>query len=58
MKTLLWIIKCISSIILLILSSKDKIFNIDILWADLQLAIQIDVAILVMLYLYTTTNKK
>lgn len=58
MKTLLWIIKCISSIILLILSSKDKIFNIDILWTDLQLAIQIDVVILIILYLYITANKK
>lgn len=58
MKTLLWIIKCISSIILLVLSSKDKIFNIDILWTDLQLAIQIDIVILIILYLYTTANKK
>lgn len=44
--------------ILLILSSKDKIFNIDILWTDLQLAIQIDVVILIILYLYITANKK
>lgn len=58
MKTLLWLIKCISSIILLVLSSKDKIFDIDILWADLQLAIDIDIVILIILYLYTTANKK
>ena len=58
MKTLLWLIKCISSIILLVLSSKDKIFGIDILWADLQLAIDIDIVILIILYLYTTANKK
>lgn len=50
MKRLIWILKCISSVILLFMITQDTFLGRDILWSDLTIAIWIDVLLLICLH--------
>ena len=50
MKKLIWILKCISSVVLLFMITEDTFLGRDILWSDLTIAIWIDVLLLICLH--------
>ena len=50
MKTFIWILKYISSVVLLFMITGDIFLGKDILWSDLTIAIWIDVLLLICLY--------
>ena len=50
MKTLIWIAKCISSVVLLFMITGDTFLGKEVLWSDLTIAIWIDVLLLICLY--------
>lgn len=50
MKTFIWILKCISSVILLFMITNDTFLGKEILWSDLTIAIWIDVLLLICLH--------
>lgn len=50
MKRLIWILKCISSVVLLFMITEDTFLRRDILWSDLTIAIWIDVLLLICLH--------
>lgn len=50
MKKILWILKCISSVVLLFMITGDTFLGKDILWSDLTIAIWIDVLLLICLH--------
>lgn len=51
MKTLIWILKCTSSVVLLFMITGDTFLGKEVLWSDLTIAIWIDVLLLICLYL-------
>lgn len=50
MKTFIWILKCISSVILLFMITGDTFLGKEVLWSDLTIAIWIDVLLLICLH--------
>lgn len=50
MKTLIWIAKCISSVVLLFMITEDTFLGKEVLWSDLTIAIWIDVLLLICLH--------
>lgn len=50
MKTLIWIAKCISSVVLLFMITGDTFLGKEVLWSDLTVAIWIDVLLLICLH--------
>lgn len=50
MKTLIWIAKCISSVVLLFMITGDTLLRKEVLWSDLTIPIWIDVLLLICLY--------
>lgn len=50
MKTLIWIVKCISSVVLLFMITGDTFLGKEVLWSDLTIAIWIDVLLLICLH--------
>ena len=50
MKTFIWILKCISSVILLFMITNDTFLGKEILWSDLTIAIWIDLLLLICLH--------
>lgn len=50
MKTLIWIVKCISSVVLLFMITGDTFLGREVLWSDLTIAIWIDVLLLICLH--------
>ena len=51
MKKTLWILKCISSIVLLFMITGDTFLGKEVLWSDLKIIIWIDVLLLICLHL-------
>lgn len=59
MKQIIWILKLISSAILIFALKEDTFFGSDILWSDIQIIVLIDTVILmVLLCLYVTPARK
>lgn len=59
MKQIIWILKLISSAILIFALKEDTFLGSDILWSDVQIIVLIDTIILmVLLYLYVTPARK
>lgn len=50
MKTLIWITKCISSVVLLFMITRDTFLGKEVLWSDLTIAIWIDILLLICLH--------
>lgn len=50
MKTLIWIAKCISSVVLLFMITGDTFLGKEVLWSDLTIAIWIDILLLICLH--------
>ena len=50
MKTFIWILKCISSVILLFMITNDTFLGKEILWSDLTIAVCIDILLLICLH--------
>lgn len=50
MKKFIWILKCISSVILLFMITGDTFLGKEVLWSDLTVAIWIDVLLLICLH--------
>lgn len=50
MKTFIWILKCISSVILLFMITGDTFLGKEVLWSDLKIIIWIDVLLLICLH--------
>lgn len=50
MKTFIWILKCISSVVLLFMITGDTFLGKEVLWSDLTIAIWIDVLLLICLH--------
>lgn len=50
MKRLIWIVKCISSVVLLFMITGDTFLGKEVLWSDLTIAIWIDVLLLICLH--------
>ena len=50
MKTLIWIVKCISSVVLLFMITGDTFLGKEVLWSDLTIAIWVDVLLLICLH--------
>lgn len=50
MKTLIWIAKCISSVVLLFMITGDTFLGKEVLWSDLTVAIWVDVLLLICLH--------
>ena len=50
MKTLIWILKCISSVVLLFMITEDTFLGKEVLWSDLTIAIWVDVLLLICLH--------
>lgn len=59
MEQIIWILKLISSAILIFALKEDTFLGSDILWSDIQVIVLIDIVILmVLLYLYITPVKR
>lgn len=50
MKKFIWILKCISSVILLLMITGNTFLGKEVLWSDLSVAIWIDIVLLIYLY--------
>lgn len=50
MKKYIWILKCISSVVLLFMITEDTFLEKEVLWSDLTIAIWIDVLLLICLH--------
>ena len=50
MKTFIWILKCISSVVLLFMITGDTFLGKEVLWSDLTIVIWIDVLLLICLH--------
>ena len=50
MKTLIWIAKCISSVVLLFMITGDTFLGKEVLWSDLKIIIWIDILLLICLH--------
>ena len=53
MKTFIWILKCISSVVLLFMITGDTFLGKEILWSNLTIAVYIDILLLICLYIIT-----